>query len=282
MARPDYPERLDIELTNDCQLHCIMCPRGIGKMNRPVGYMDEALFSKVITESAGKVKRVWAHVFGEPLLYPDLIWALTELRAVGFWVGISTNCVALDKPMSEAIIRTGIDCLILSLDSLNKDKYETIRRGADFRRTLANIDACIDVRRQIPESKTELIIQIIDMKDAEKEIETARERFGKNLEGIGQVFHKWYSTYGGKVPGYGGNIISPTNGICESLDQTLAILWNGDVTICCHDVAGDYVFGNVRNSTLSELWNSASCRVMHEEIRNRTFAGLEMCRNCIG
>lgn len=276
-----YPKRLDIELNNTCQLSCNICPRGLGKMNRPLGNMDPALVERIVRESSNRVNIIWGHVFGDPLLYPELLWALKLFRATGAWVGISTNAVALDHAMSEAILRTDIDWLILSLDSLDKERYESIRRGAIFENTLANIDNCIDIRRQIPESKTRLIVQIIDLEDSEKEIEAAKQRFDTRLEGIGEVFHKWFSTYGGKVPDCAGKIISPMTGICEMLDRALVILWNGDATICCHDVAGEYVIGNIGESSIEEIWNSEKRIKIHDNIRVGRFDGLEICRNCI-
>ena len=278
----NYPERLDIELTNACQLECIMCPRGIGKMNRPIGFMDWDLFLKIIAESRGKTKHVWAHVFGESLLHPDCDVMIARLSLYGFHVGLSTNCMLLDSERSKSLMTSGLDCLILSLDSLDKKKFEQIRKGANFEQVLENIENCIEVRRQMPHAKTHLLVQIIDFDDSASEIEAAKERFDNKLEGIGEVFLKGYSTYGGTVPAYSSKTSPCYGDSCEMANRALTVLWNGDVTICCHDVNGDYVFGNVNESRIVDLWNSQERKAFHRRICDRNFSDMKMCQNCIG
>ena len=46
-----FPILLDIELTNQCNFHCKMCPTGIGKMKRPVGYMSPETYMKILGEA---------------------------------------------------------------------------------------------------------------------------------------------------------------------------------------------------------------------------------------
>jgi len=35
----DFPICIDIELTNNCNLHCLFCPTGTGVSNRNKGFM---------------------------------------------------------------------------------------------------------------------------------------------------------------------------------------------------------------------------------------------------
>ena len=60
-------------------------------------------------------------------------------------------------------------------------------------------------------------------------------------------------------------IISPT------------IFWNGDVTICCHDFEGEFVFGNIFKTPFTELWNSTR----YFELRNKVLSrSLKICKGC--
>lgn len=58
--------------------------------------------------------------------------------------------------------------------------------------------------------------------------------------------------------------LKPVRNFCHSLFHYVAILWNGDVTVCCHDVAGVRVVGNVTHSNLSDIWNGPAYQKLRE------------------
>ena len=68
-----YPDRLYIEITNVCNLDCVMCPTGLHVLDRSKGHMRWELFTKVIDEMAPHVKTTTLHIWGEPLLHPKLV-----------------------------------------------------------------------------------------------------------------------------------------------------------------------------------------------------------------
>lgn len=66
----EFPKCLHIELTNACNLKCIMCPRR--DMKRDVGYMNFELFKKIIDESSGNVDFICLNFMGEPFLHKKI------------------------------------------------------------------------------------------------------------------------------------------------------------------------------------------------------------------
>jgi radical SAM protein with 4Fe4S-binding SPASM domain len=59
---------------------------------------------------------------------------------------------------------------------------------------------------------------------------------------------------------------------------SLVVLANGDVTVCCADYEGSSVFGNVRESTIEELWNGPFLREFRRRHVARDFP--DICKNC--
>ena len=48
-----------IELTNRCPMRCGFCPRGVpGRMQRPLGFMDVALFERGNIEGQSIIRRI--------------------------------------------------------------------------------------------------------------------------------------------------------------------------------------------------------------------------------
>ena len=48
MEKLDFPNRVTVELTNDCNVSCTFCNRQ--KIAMDIGYMEEKLFYKIIDE----------------------------------------------------------------------------------------------------------------------------------------------------------------------------------------------------------------------------------------
>ena len=44
---------------------------------------------------------------------------------------------------------------------------------------------------------------------------------------------------------------------CFYFWETLIILWDGRVVVCCQDLLGELVVGNINSQTLTEIWNSS-------------------------
>jgi len=76
---------------------------------------------------------------GEPLMRPDLFEIAARARAMGFYVGLSTNGTLIDEAMADRVAGAGFDYVGISLDGL-RDTHDRFRRlpGA-FDRSLAAV-----------------------------------------------------------------------------------------------------------------------------------------------
>jgi MoaA/NifB/PqqE/SkfB family radical SAM enzyme len=52
---------------------------------------------------------------------------------------------------------------------------------------------------------------------------------------------------------------------CAELYRHLAILWNGDVTLCCNDIGGQLVFDNIKNKSIKEVWSGEHMRKLRKK-----------------
>ena len=74
------PEIVDLELTNRCNLDCVMCPRVMQKIR--MGDMSRQLLDRVLDEVLewpGRTFRL--HGIGEPLLAPQFRYAVQRIKA---------------------------------------------------------------------------------------------------------------------------------------------------------------------------------------------------------
>ena len=71
--QPRFPFMVLTEVTNDCTLNCIMCPRS--HLERSNGYMSFNLFRKVVNECSGhlSIGELLFSGIGEPFLHPQIM-----------------------------------------------------------------------------------------------------------------------------------------------------------------------------------------------------------------
>ena len=62
-----------------------------------------------------------------------------------------------------------------------------------------------------------------------------------------------------------------TFSFCHFLFSYIAILWNGKVTICCRDLNGHKIIGDVNEQQIKDIWNNAR----YQELRK-----IGHCRDC--
>jgi len=60
----------------------------------------------------------------------------------------------------------------------------------------------------------------------------------------------------------------------------MSILWNGDVVPCCIDFYGDYVIGNVKYSSLKELWNNKKMGHLRKALKQKKHDKIKICSKC--
>lgn len=266
----DFPVFVEVELTNYCNLRCIMCPYTI--MTRPKGYMSESTFRKAMKECRGKVKNTYLHQIGEPLLHPKLIQFIELSHDSGIHTSISTNAMLLDEARALNIIESKLDEIVVCLDGVEKETVEKIRPGSDLSKISYNLMHLINTKRDLVRGP-EIVLQIIVMNENRNEIERFKAIWEHKLEGIGRVWIKGYSTFAGKVAK--DEIVKPMKDTCSKTSTHLTVQWNGDVVPCCRDYNGSMVMGNVNYNTLEDIWHSDKYNKFREN-----FKETDLCRGC--
>lgn len=131
--------RLFIDVTNKCNLKCIMCA---------VPYYDDlrcdmslGLFKKIALSTFPYIKELSLSCGYEPFIVKDFIEMLSYIRGSGIPLSaLVTNGVLLNETNINRLIYAGIDCLFISIEGAQKITYEKIRKGADFETTLSKIE----------------------------------------------------------------------------------------------------------------------------------------------
>jgi radical SAM protein with 4Fe4S-binding SPASM domain len=273
-----------IETTNNCNLKCAICPRRV--MKRAVNNMDHNLFKKIIAETKPYTRFIWLHGMGEPLMDPLLEQRIVHCKKNNIKAGISTNAALLTKKRSEALIKAGLDRIILCLDGVKKETYEKIRVNAEFEKTVANIKNFLELKKTL-KSDIYVMLQIIYTDETKKEISKFKETW--NDYPINEIVIKKFNTWGDQTEGIKElskpELYYPASNIkkrpaCYYLWHSFVILSDGRVVPCCRDYDAKIVLGDLNNQSLEEIWNSKILKKIREDQINGKFNN-GLCNNCL-
>lgn len=139
-----YPRRLVFELTNACNLNCVMCGRNSADF-RPTVFNFE--WTSKFEEIIDKVEEVTLMGWGEPTVHPNFKEFLYWAQEKGLRKYFCTNGMKLDS-LLETIFETQVDLIGISLDGADAKTNDSIRRGSDFKKIISNIKKITDEKNR--------------------------------------------------------------------------------------------------------------------------------------
>lgn len=278
----EYPLELVVEVTNRCNLNCIICPRD--KMNRKISDMPFELFKKIIDEVRGKVEMIDLCFAGESLLHKDIFEMIKYAKQNKIKTFIQTNCMDLDTYISKQLIDSGLDLLVLSIDAADSQTYKIVRSGGDYERVVNNAMNFLQLKKSNGKKNPYTIVQMVYTKFNKDEVKKFYSFWRKY--NVDAVRIKPFNTRAGLVTkdysaiknGMNKNNKKP----CIRLWRGMAIYCDGKVVPCCMDYTGRYIIGDVNENSVAEIWNSEPMVHLRELHLNGEYEKSELCKNCEG
>jgi hypothetical protein len=141
------------------------------------------------------------------------------------------------------------------------------------------VDRVIDMRNQRGATRPQIVINSVMVDENHDQV---RALFDKYYDRVDRIALKPCARYGeGQDLGEGARARRWRT--CTQPWERLNIFWNGDATVCCGDVEGELVIGNVRDASLDWLWlkspRALEIRRLHY---HKEFDELPVCQRCDG
>ena len=264
-----FPDHVDIEATNMCNMKCPMCYRH--KMKCKLSLMDMDLYRKIIDECGDNnvysIRLSWR---GEPLMHPDLVEMIRYAKRKGIKeVSFLTNALGLDKRMSRELILSGVDWITVSFDGTGKT-YEEIRYPAKYEEALERLRQFQEIKKELKTNKPVLKAQTI-WSAVREDPQEYYEALNPVVDKISSISNKDY---------YNGKIKHDPDFICPAIWQRLAISSNGDVTQCICDAMEHNVIGYVAKTSIKDLWHSPELTKVRQLHLDKDRLKLQACVEC--
>lgn len=255
---------LRLESTNHCNFACTFCPHPT--MTREKGFMDEAMVYRLLEEAGAMgFKMLDLRNFGEPLIDRRLGKFAKHARLNGFKkIYIHTNGHPLTESRLDDWGRSGITDVNLSLSP--KREFAETRPNVPVEKFFKNLE-------ELAKSNTtywnilsvDYIRTGMSSPEEEKEFLDWLKEFNIPKR-VDISLHNW--AVGEDTSHYR----------CHRLWSSVTVLWNGQVSLCCLDYDGDYILGDLNQSSLKDLVNND----LYVEIRKNHIEGkfLAKCASC--
>jgi MoaA/NifB/PqqE/SkfB family radical SAM enzyme len=152
---PPLPMRLEFNIHNSCNLECVMChglaSSAIRTRREKLSPMPNPYDETFVDQLEPFLPYVVEADFmgGEPFLIPayQMLWERIAVVNPKMELCILTNATILDDKIRELLER--INCLMhISIDSMYKETYESIRKGAVFEEVMANCMYYLDLMKR--------------------------------------------------------------------------------------------------------------------------------------
>lgn len=274
------PVEVIIEITNNCNLDCIMCPRL--NMTRSVGSMELELFQSIIDQIKDHVELIYlSGGLGDPLLHPEYGKMIAYAVENNVRIGVSTNAAMMTKRHIDTLLDCPPDLLLFSLDGARKETHEKIRVGSKFERTMAGIESFLNEKERRGLKKPYTVCQMVYMPENQDEAEEFREKWSK-FPAVDDVRLKKFLFLQGANYGPEQELDLPDHSkwSCILPWRQLSISHDGTVAICCRDLDFTDPIGNVRDTPIKDIWNSEKMVQYRELLATERKSELGTCKNC--
>lgn len=269
------PSFIKIETTNFCNSQCLYCPNKT--LNRKKGFMEDALFEKIINECVSwGIKQIHLCNFGEPLVDKKLSEKLKLIKDKQHDIKtvIFTNGSLLNEKICKEIMLAGLDELCISFDGYSKEHFEKYRYPLIYESILKNIQNSIKIKKEL-KAKTSIILQPVydsNTIDSDK-LNNFLIFWSDKVDDISiQKLHDWHGYV--KNEGYVNKNI-----ICRDLFQYMTINWDGSVVPCCLDYEGENILGNVNKQTIRQAWFGKEFTEFRRKLL-KNVSLIPMCSEC--
>ena len=279
----DFPNRITIEVTNRCNVSCSFCPRQTVDMD--LGDMDFELYRKIIDEASEHLPVKLVIFFrGEPLLYDKLGDAIRYAKNKGIGpIQFTSNAMALDNEKADLLISTNVDFVSFSLDTLDRQLYKKSRMFGDLDISMNNVinfsEKCKKKRKEGLEAPVIQVstIEVKEYLDGEKDFID----FWLKYADIVRVYYEHDDKGKFADPELEKQLLpNIERQPCRKIYTDFLIYWDGTVALCNYDWNEKQITMNVRNHSISEIWNSKDFEKIREMHEHNNFEDSIICKEC--
>ena len=288
------PVSISVEPTTACNLRCPECPSGLRSFTRPTGKAPWQVFESLVNEVAPYTTSMILYFQGEPFLHPKFLDMVRYASRARLYTITSTNGHFLTDQMARQTVESGLNRLVVSIDGITQQTYESYRKGGKLEQVLEGARRIVHWKRVLGSKAPYLVFQFLVVAPNEHEISEAR-RLAVEI-GFDEVSFKTAQLYDYK----NGHELMPADSRytrytkqsdgtfalkyrrlnqCWKMWHSCVVTWDGQLVPCCFDKDAHHVMGRLDESTVRDIWKGNDYQMFRSSIL-RGREEIDICRNC--
>ncbi|MCB2183194.1 MAG: radical SAM protein [Desulfobulbaceae bacterium] len=274
--RPDdviAPTHLAIETTNICPAKCVFCPSQF--LTRPRGVMDMDLFKRIIDDAknCSSINFITHGGLGEPLVDTLLAERVNhEKSMLGAQIQIHTNGALLSSATTQKLFDAGLDVLSISLNAFHSRTHRQVT-GLDYDQVRKNTEQAFKIKEKSG-VQTDIRITMVQTKNiTQAEVKDFIAYWRKFTSKVAVHPQKNWG-------GWHKNNVTDPKFPCKWIWHMMSVNWDGSVTLCHEDYDAKHVIGNLKNSTILEIFNCQDLQEIRTLFAKGQFPSRDQCHEC--
>ncbi len=280
-----FPMFLHVEPNYLCNFRCPMCTQGVPELKEKFGYSERLTTSdieRILNEGreAG-CPSISFQGDNEPFLIKEIPDWFYMAREAGFLdIMVNTNGSVMTEKLARRIIQSGLTRIRFSLDAITEGTYSKIRVGGNYSKVYSNIDFFVDIRKRLGAVLPKVGVNFVKMAVNQHEVAAFEEYWSSRVDYV--VIQDFMTP---DIQGdFSGLDVEHRSAVedfrCPQPWQRLYIRGNGDVTPCCAMFSSYLKLGNIKQSSLAELWTSKPARELRRLHAEGRFRENPVCLKC--
>jgi radical SAM protein with 4Fe4S-binding SPASM domain len=269
------PPGLDIEVTNRCNMNCVMCPRE--GLNASPMDMSLEFFKRIVDQAESYLEYICFSSRGESLLNGQVFGMIDHAKKAGIYTSMPTNGMLLNEQNGRALLDSGLDLLTVSIDATTPETYDRIRRGGDFRHVVENTERMVGLNRERKNPMT-IVVQMVRLAENDPEIKGFKATWRNQRHVLAKT--KPFSSRAGLVDNRSLSSRKGRRVCCSRIWKSLSLYADGTAVPCCDDFLCRYPLGNVNSNSIGEIWSGGPLTDLRRRHGAGEFEAIPMCRHC--
>lgn len=305
-----YPNSINLEITNICNLRCNFCLNPKSGFRRK-GMMEDNLFHKIVDETPVETTIILCGV-GEPTLHKKFDEYVKILSNKFNNIFLVTNGQFKSKKINT-ILNSNIKKITFSLDYFGQKNYYLNKKG-DIQVVINNIESLL--KKRSLNSKPIIQINMLSEKNKKDQIINAILFFNKMLGNDDFIYSRKIKSLCNQVSVNSirnhdnwfalkefkkdlSELVDTKKYLIEDWTNFLdidtppsrrltcrhpfiytMILYDGRTTFCCIDFNGLMISGNLNSQSLRQLWTGQTYSRFRQDMIDQKFSDAPLCVNC--
>ncbi|MCX7953688.1 MAG: SPASM domain-containing protein [Bacteroidales bacterium] len=281
------PYAITVETSSICNLACPECLVGTKKTQRTNIFFDIKEYENLLKNLKKNSFYLNLYFQGEPFLNQNIIEFIRIANKYKYYTVIATNGHCLNETIIKDIINNKLSKIIFSVDGISQQIYCTYRRNGNINKLIDNILLLKKIKEQYKSKLPIVEVQFLVHKYNENEFKKVKKwalenNFIFKIKTI-QIYNNYHliptkNKFSRYYIGRNNTIkIKKRNTLCWRVFSNIIVNSDNNVVLCCQDKIPEYSYGNIKQNSIKEIWNSKIALQYRKSVLEKK---IYLCDNC--